>query len=78
MKVKLHWALLFALALPSFVAGAEEDAKNAARVKWAKGILADFWDLARSDDWRQIEGPHESRPGARIPKNWADLGELCL
>ena len=50
MKVKRHWALLFALALPSLVAeNAEDDAKNAARVgKWAKGILADFWDLARS------------------------------
>ena len=48
MKVKLHWALLFALALPSFVAGAEEDAKNAARVKWAKGVLDDFFDATFS------------------------------
>ena len=56
MKVKLHWAMLFALAAPSFVAGAEEDAKNAARVKWAKGVLSDFLDATRSDDWRQGEG----------------------
>jgi hypothetical protein len=76
MKVKLHWALLFALALPSFVAGAEEDAKNAARVKWAKGILADFWDLARSQDWRQIEGlmsPDLARGFPKTEKTWVSF-----
>jgi hypothetical protein len=81
MKPKLHWALLCALALPSLVAGADEDAKNAARVKWAKGILADFCDLAGTADWRQVEGlvsPDLARANPRTGARAVDLAQEAL
>jgi hypothetical protein len=81
MKRKLHWALLCAVTLPSVVAGADEDAKNAARVKWAKGILADFWDLAGTADWRQVEGlvsPDLARANPRTGARVVDLAQEAL
>jgi hypothetical protein len=81
MKLKPHWVLLCILALPSLVAGADEDAKNAARVKWAKGILADFWDLAGTADWRQVEGlvsPDLARANPRTGARAVDLAQEAL
>jgi hypothetical protein len=63
------------------VAGADEDAKNAARVKWAKGILADFWELAGTADWRQVDGlvsPDLVRANPRTGTRVVDLAQEAL
>jgi hypothetical protein len=46
MRGKLHWPLLCVLALPSLGLADDPDAKNAARVKWARGVLTDCLDAA--------------------------------
>ncbi|HEX5269948.1 MAG TPA: hypothetical protein VFW33_05655 [Gemmataceae bacterium] len=77
MTQKLHWALLCVLAVPSVGATADEEVKNAARVKWARGILADFWDASRTGECRQVEAlisPELARAFQKTESNSIDFG----
>ena len=77
MRAKLQWALMCALAFPSFVVAAEADAKNAARIKWAKEILADLWAAARSNDYRQVEGLISPELARGYPKTGEALASFA-